>query len=215
MFACHPADPAAPVLLTVRQLTGGHGAKPLWQGLDFDLPAGLIAVSGDEGSGKTLLLKLLATELEPTGGQMTLPGAGWPAQRQAYASEVFFTDLRLPDHDASTPLQCWQAVARVRPLWDEDLAQALAEAMALQDHQHKRLDMLSAGTRRKVGLVAALASGATLTLLDQPFAALDMASIRVLQDFLHDMADHARRAWIVADHEADPGLPWRCRIELG
>jgi ABC-type multidrug transport system ATPase subunit len=215
MLSCHVTEPAAPALLTVRQLTGGYGAARQLQGLDLALPAGLSALSGDEGSGKTLLLRLLATDLEPTTGQMHLPQASWPAQREAYAAEVFWADLRLPAHDTSTPLQCWQALASNRPRWDDGLAQALAEALALQDHVHKRLDMLSAGTRRKTGLVAALASGATLTLLDQPFAALDMASVHVLQDFLADMADHSTRAWLVADHEADPALPWRCQLHLG
>lgn len=215
MFSCLAKDPAAPALLTVRQLTGGHSSKPCWDGLDFSLPAGLIALTGDEGSGKTLMLRLLATDLEPFAGHMNLPGAGWPEQRQAYASEVFWADLRLPACDASTPVECWRSLGQARPRWDEALEQALAEALNLQEHLHKRLDMLSTGTRRKTGLVAALASGATLTLLDQPFAALDMASIRVLKDFLHDMADHSSRAWMVADHEAAPDLPWQCRIDLG
>lgn len=213
MFSCLAEDPAAPALLTVRQLTGGYGACPLWQGLDFQLPAGLCALTGDEGSGKTLLLRLLAADLAPVDGQMTLNAITWPAQREAYAREVFWADLRLPEHDACTPLECWQVLARSR--WNAALAQALAEALSLQEHLHKRLDMLSTGSRRKVGLVAALASGATLTLLDQPYAALDMASIRVVRGFLQDTADQPSRSWVVADHEADPELAWRCRITLG
>jgi hypothetical protein len=50
--------------------------------------------------------------------------------------------------------------------------------------------------------------------LDQPYAALDMASIRVLRTFLQDMANHTRRSWVVADYEADASLPWRQVIAL-
>jgi len=33
--------------------------------------------------------------------------------------------------------------------------------------------------------------------------------MRVIREFLHDMADHPSRAWVVADYEADESLPWR------
>jgi energy-coupling factor transporter ATP-binding protein EcfA2 len=59
-----------------------------------------------------------------------------------------------------------------------------------------------------------LACGATVTCLDQPYAALDQASIRVIRAFLGDMADHATRTWVVADYEADAQLDWHRVIAL-
>ncbi len=80
------------------------------------------------------------------------------------------------------------------------------------------MHMLSAGSRRKVGLVAAAASGAALTLLDTPFAALDVASGRVLAELLAEAADDAGRAWVVADHGLPPalaGAPLAGTVDLG
>jgi energy-coupling factor transporter ATP-binding protein EcfA2 len=74
--------------------------------------------------------------------------------------------------------------------------------------------MLSTGSRRKVALVGLLASGATVTCLDQPFAALDAPSVGVVRDFLAEAADHATRTWVVADYEADPHLSWRRYIVI-
>ena len=88
------------------------------------------------------------------------------------------------------------------------------DAVALTPHQGKQLFTLSAGSRRKVALVGLLACGATVTCLDQPYAALDQASIRVIRTFLGDMTDHAARTWVVADYEADPQLDWRRVIAL-
>lgn len=67
--------------------------------------------------------------------------------------------------------------------------------------------MLSAGSRRKAGLLAAAASGAELTLLDTPFAALDAASGRVLVQVLADARQSQTRAWVVADAQRPPELP--------
>ena len=46
-------------------------------------------------------------------------------------------------------------------------------------------------------------------------AALDLASISVLREFLQDMAEHTSRAWVVADYEADTELPWRSVVAMG
>jgi ABC-type multidrug transport system ATPase subunit len=74
--------------------------------------------------------------------------------------------------------------------------------------------MLSAGSRRKVMVVAALASGAIVTLLDQPFAALDLGSVRIIQEFLQEAAEHPSRAWIVADYEPPNDMPLASVLNL-
>lgn len=113
------------------------------------------------------------------------------------------------------PQQVWDALRQRCPLWNVAFERELSEALDLDAHLGKKLFMLSTGSRRKVALVGLLAAGATVTCLDQPFAALDAASARVIRDFLADVASHASRTWVVADYEADPRLPWRRQITLG
>jgi hypothetical protein len=59
-----------------------------------------------------------------------------------------------------------------------------------------------------------VAGNATVTSLDQPFAALDAASIRVIRRLVTDVADHLTRTWFVADHEAHTRITWRRHIPL-
>jgi energy-coupling factor transporter ATP-binding protein EcfA2 len=169
--------------------------------VEAPLLPGLVAVTGGEGAGKTRYLQRLSGALAALPGAAAQPDAQW-------------LDLALPGQDDQTAQQVWQALQARSPRWNADLAADLAQALALQPHQDKPLFMLSTGSRRKVALVGLLACGATVTCLDQPFAALDQASIRVLIAFLQDMADHASRSWVVADYEADPRLPWRQVIAL-
>jgi ABC-type multidrug transport system ATPase subunit len=84
----------------------------------------------------------------------------------------------------------------------------------MAQHRHKPLYMLSTGSRRKVGLIAALASGASVTLLDQPFSALDQRSVLTIKAFLKEAAHAATRAWIVADYEAPNDLPLARVLQL-
>lgn len=80
---------------------------------------------------------------------------------------------------------------------------------------NKQLYMFSAGSKRKVWLAAAFASGAAVTLLDEPFAALDKASIGFVVELLEDAADHPERAWVIADYEAPGDVRLASVIDLG
>lgn len=166
------------------------------QHLSFTWPAGVSWVCGDEGTGKTTLLRLLAGEVQPTAGTVIAPEGG-----------VFWLDLHNPAHDNTTVKACWDALRAQYPNWNDELLQDLADALDMNQHREKRLNMLSTGSRRKVMVLAALASGAAVTLLDQPFAALDLASVRIIQEVLHEVTDHPSRAWIVADYEAPAHMP--------
>ena len=73
---------------------------------------------------------------------------------------------------------------------------------------------LSTGSRRKVALAAALAAGAALTLLDQPYAALDLPSRRCITRCLLDCASQAERIYVMADYEAPEGVPLIQVIDL-
>jgi energy-coupling factor transporter ATP-binding protein EcfA2 len=54
-----------------------------------------------------------------------------------------------------------------------------------------------------------------VTLLDEPFAALDKASIGFVLELLDDAAADSTRAWVVADYEAPRGVPLAAEVDLG
>jgi ABC-type multidrug transport system ATPase subunit len=184
-----------PTLLRSHDLSGGPSGETIVHELSFEWTPGLHWVCGDEGSGKTSLLRLLAGDLPAIRGSVERPPGG-----------VFWADLKGSEHDQTTVQACWDQLQALYPNWQDTLAQDLIEALDMERHRHKPLFMLSTGSRRKVMLVAALASGASVTLLDQPFVSLDHVSVRVIKDFLSDAAEHPSRAWIVAVYEVPEGL---------
>lgn len=179
------------------------GQPPLFSGLSLTLPPGVTWLGGDEGTGKTTLLRLMAGELAPQAGTLR---AGGP---------VFWVNPRADGCDALVPSECFDRMALQHPALDRAVLDGLVHALDLTPHLAKRLDMLSTGSRRKVWLAAAFASGAALTLLDQPFAALDKASMGVITELLQEAAAHPLRAWVVADYVPPPGVPMVGRVDLG
>jgi len=196
-----------PVVVRAEGLGLAYPDHEVLRGLDFTLRPGLSFVRGGDGRGKTTLLRLLAGTQRPTAG--TLHRAAGP---------VFHETLSDAALDGVVA-RAWLEQCRARfPGWQDAPVEGLIDAFSLRPHLDKTFHMLSTGSRRKVGLVAAMACGAPLTLLDTPFSGLDAPSRRTLCAMLQTAARGTARAWVLADCEAPEDLgvvPWACVIDLG
>lgn len=202
MGAGGTAGVVAPVL-RAEGLCFGWPGQPLFKDFSASIAPGVTWLGGDEGTGKTTLLRLFAGALAPQAGRLWVAGP------------VFWLDLRADGCDGLTPGECFERVAQQHPALDRVVLGELVDAFGLTPHLPKRLEMLSTGSRRKVWLAAGFASGAALTLLDQPFAALDKTSIDLVTELLQDAARHRSRAWVVADYLAPRDVPLVTTLALG
>lgn len=194
-------------VLVAHQLGFDHPGHTVFDRLDLRLMPGLSLLRGGDGRGKTTVLRVLAGEVPPTRGRIDQPAASCCLGHPPDAS------------NDRTPAQAWLAAqARQHRHWNARLAADLVEGFALAEHLAKQVHMLSTGGRRKLGLVAAIASGAALTLLDTPYAAIDADAARLLSEVLLEAADDPRRAWLIADGERPKWLAkarWAGLIDLG
>ncbi|PTT19544.1 ABC transporter [Acidovorax sp. HMWF029] len=178
------------------------------------LPAGLVLALGDESSGKTTLLRLLAGELTAQAGRITLQGTNPGEDPKAYAQKVFWVDPRSGDLDTLTASGLLDSLSVRYPLWDAAALDAHIEGFALHEHLHKPLYALSTGTKRKVFMAGALASNAPLTLIDEPVGGLDKPSIRYLAQALASQATRSDRLIVVAHYETLADVPWGSVVDL-
>ncbi len=189
--------------------------RELFSQLSFGIPPGITLVRGDEGCGKTTLLRLLAGELPAESGELRLNGIHLKTSPAAYQQQVFWADPRSEAWEQTSPADYVLSLPRHYPSFDAQRATELADGLGLTPHLHKPMYMLSTGSKRKVWLAAAFASGATVTLLDDPFAALDKASIGFVLALLREGSQHPTRAWVVAGYEAPVDVPLAWVIALG
>jgi len=202
-----PASAPAPVL-TAQGLSFAWPGHSLFQDLHIALPPGVSLVTGDESCGKSTLLRLLAGDLRARSGTIAINGA--PPE----PGQVFWIDPKTEAHDAISATAYLQGVQQRYPAFSHEALADLLAGFSLAPHLDKPLYMLSAGSRRKVWLSAAFAAGARVTLIDQPFAALDGPSIRFLRELLQEAAEHPHRAWVLADFEAPEGIALAHLIRL-
>ncbi len=209
------SNPSGASVLVARGLRCNAGGHSLWGPLDLQLQPGVTWVGGGDGRGKSSLLRMIAGDLPVPGSSLQLAGVSWQSQPAVYRQHAFWMDPRTTAWDATEVQNFLHKSSRQWPSWDSALCADLVAALGLQEHLHKPVYMLSTGSKRKAWIAAACASGAALTCLDEPFAALDRASIRTITELLQDAAAHSTRAWVVADYVAPAGVPLVATVDLG
>jgi len=182
-------------------------------GWNASIGPGITLLFGDTGSGKSALLQVMAGTL-PAKGRLTAAGASLDASPEAYRRNVFFVDPATDRFDQVTARACTATLREGDAHFDGGRWQALVEGFALTPHIDKPMYMLSTGSKRKVWLAAAIASGRPLVLLDEPTAALDAGSVRCLWRALADLATQPGRAVIVASAARIDEVPLAGTIEL-
>ncbi|PCC67727.1 ATPase components of ABC transporters with duplicated ATPase domains [Nannocystis exedens] len=148
--------------LLCRDLAFSFGDLPLLSGVDLHLVPGWTGLVGANGAGKTTLLRLLAGELEPTGGSI---------QREPL-------DLSLTTCPQSVEA-CTPEIARFAAR-DDGPARRLHGELALTPAELARWASLSPGERKRWQIGAALVDEPDVLLLDEPTNHLDHAGRKLL-----------------------------------
>ena len=192
-----------------------YAGQVLFTNFSAHVMPGVTLVCGGSGRGKSTLLRVLAGALPLTTGQLHINGISLQDQPAAYRQQVFWTEPRTDAFDQITALEYFQLQRQTHGGFTERNLVALVDGLSLEPHLSNPLYMLSTGSKRKVWLAAAFASGAAVTLLDEPFAALDTASIGFVMSILEDAATHRTRAWVLAHYEAPGKAQLAGVIDLG
>ena len=176
---------------SARHPAANSSAPDALQALNLRVASGeQVAIIGPSGAGKTTLLHLLACALQPSAGALQLNGRNpWTLPRselQELRGELFLAPQvpplpprqrvvtavlagRLP-HEG-----LWASVRSLFYPTDIALAERALVQFDVSDKLFDRVDRLSGGERQRVGLARALASQASLFLVDEPLSALDPA----------------------------------------
>jgi ABC-type multidrug transport system ATPase subunit len=204
-----------PAVLTVQGLNFSYPGHPLFINFSARIPSGVTFIQGGDGRGKTSLVRLLAGDLPLASGNLQLRLLDKQEAPQAYRDRVFWIDPRTEANDALSPRNYFEKIKAKYAEFDAQALEALIQGLSLDDHVDKSLYMLSTGSKRKVWIAAAIASGAEVILIDDPFAALDKPSIRFITQLLQDASKKSTRAWIISGYEAPEGVNLAQFIDLG
>jgi iron complex transport system ATP-binding protein len=207
--------------LAAEALTVGYGDRIIVDGLDLEIPTGVVTtVIGPNGCGKSTLLRSLGRLLKPKSGQVLLDGKAISTLK---TKDVARTLGMLPQAPvAPEGLTVADLVARGRHphqswirQWSADDEGEVARALALtgvSELADRPVDQLSGGQRQRAWISMALAQGTDILLLDEPTTYLDLAhSVEVL-DLVDRMHEELGRTVVMVLHDLNLAIRYSDRL---
>jgi ATP-binding cassette, subfamily F, member 3 len=146
------------------------GGAPILSGVDLTVLRGeRVGVVGENGAGKSVLLRVLAGDLEPAEGE-----------RKAGPSIRFgrLAQDRRPDDPRATPLEL---VRRTAPISEGEAVSRLMKFLFGYEQVRRPLESLSGGEWTRLQLLLLMLEGANCLLLDEPTNHLDIESVEMLE----------------------------------
>ena len=142
----------------------------IFQDATCDIKCKKAGIIGGNGVGKTTLLHLLNHDLEPSSGEITLPG------------NTYFVDFATKNYMYFTPRELISLCITLNGF--EDIFEELVGLMNFDGMLDLCLDKLSLGNLKKVFLMLGLASKSSVVLLDEPFENLDEKTNQNLTEYI-------------------------------
>jgi heme exporter protein A len=169
-------------MLTAANLACTRGERRLFAGLNFGIEAGgWIHVTGENGSGKTSLLRILCGLSQPETGEIRWNGVPIRDLDDEYRKILLYLGHQTPVKEELTARENLRIAAAVAgTVLSDAQADAALERVGLGGRERLPVRFLSQGQKRRVALARLLTSPAPLWILDEPFVALDTSALAML-----------------------------------
>jgi ABC-type sugar transport system ATPase subunit len=205
---------AGDALLRLRGITKRFGAVQALTQVDLDLPAGKVtALAGDNGAGKSVLIKCISGIYPPDQGEMWWNGeqvhVHTPRDAAGLGIETVYQDLALCDNlDIVQNMFLGRERVRGVALDEDSMERAAADtlkslAVTTVRSIRQPVASLSGGQRQSVAIAKAVLWNSRLVIMDEPTAALGVAQTRMVLDLVRQLADRGLAVMIVSHNLND------------
>jgi ABC-2 type transport system ATP-binding protein len=178
------------------ELSRRFGRTQAVDGITLHAGAGVMGLLGPNGAGKTSLLRMLATVLPPTSGQLRLldRDPGQYKARREIRRRLGYLPQELgyyPGFTVAEFVEYFALLKEVPPARVPKAVAAAIEHVGLSDKARAKLRTLSGGMRRRVGIAQAIVNQPELLLLDEPTAGLDPEQRMAFRVVLRELGQNA------------------------
>ena len=169
--------------------------------ITVEIGAGVTALLGQNGAGKTTMMRLITGQLRPTTGSVRVFGMDPFANPEVYKRLGYVADIdSFPEHLSGRAF-----IYRMARMSGFDHARATSRTdellveVGMVEAADKRLKGYSKGMRQRIKLAQALLTDPDILLLDEPLNGLDPLARREFMDRLHALAERGKTI-VVSSH---------------
>ncbi|WP_106496960.1 ABC transporter ATP-binding protein [Lentibacillus sp. Marseille-P4043] len=191
-------------MLNIDSLSMKYGKKQILNAVSFSVkPGEIVGLVGENGAGKSTMLKILATLLNPTAGSIKLNHDTYKQSRKKVRKQIGFVpqDIALWDEFSVEE----NMVFFERLAWKHKNRQELRQLcldMKLEKWKEP-VKALSGGMKRKLNLAISLIHDPSLLLLDEPTVGIDLKSRKEIGAYLSDLAKKNDKIVLYTSHDMD------------
>ncbi len=179
------------VAIRVQGLQKSYQKLHVLKGVDFDVASGSIfALLGSNGAGKTTIVRILATLLNPDGGTASVNGFDVVSQSARVRESISLTGQFAAVDEILTGAENLVMIAKLRRVENpRRVADDLLERFGLADAAGRRVSAYSGGMRRRLDIAMSLIGDPRIIFLDEPTAGLDPEARIEVWRVIQNLAD--------------------------
>ena len=197
------------VILKLDKISFKFGRKVILDNLNLMLGDGqILGLLGPNGAGKSTIFNIIIGLLSPSFGSVKINSRNinkYPIYQRALAFKIGFVPQNGGYFHDLTVHENLKAVAEItiqNLSYREEKINSLISKFELDPIRDIKADFLSGGQKKKLVIALALISDPKILLLDEPFAALDVMTIRTLQAIIVELQAINNISIILCDHQA-------------
>lgn len=161
------------------------------KGVSIDVGKGeLFTLLGPNGAGKTTFLRIISTQLLPSGGEAKVLGYNVVGEAEEVRKHIAMVPQDVATYNNFTPWEYAFYFARLRGIVSSEAkrrAEGALKAVDLWDLRNRMCQTLSGGERRRAIIASVLSSDAAVLMLDEPTSGLDAVARRGVWSALRDL----------------------------
>lgn len=167
----------------------------------------MIAIGGENGSGKTTMLKILSGIIPPSKGKVTLTFDGKEIPRDQIASNVGFVSPYLILYEEFSPIEHLKLFAKFHSLeFDMDWAMSMMKSFNIEKRRNDLIKTFSSGMKQRIKYLVALQHKPDILFLDEPFTNLDQPGIDRVIEIAKSHRDSGGGVIIASNDEREKSL---------
>jgi len=194
-------------VIEIRQLTKLYGLSPVLRGVNLQVGRGeFVGLVGANGAGKTTLMRIVATLLSPTSGEVLL--GGWPLPSHAdkvrqHLGMVSHQSMVYGDLTAAENLRFFGELYGVKEL--QIRIPEILDQVGLKLRRDDYVRTFSRGMMQRLTIARATIHNPDVLLLDEPYTGLDQAASELLDGLLREQHGLGRTILMIT-HDLTHGL---------
>jgi ABC-2 type transport system ATP-binding protein len=189
-------------MIEVDELSRHFGQLQAVKGISFSVaPGEVLGFLGPNGAGKSTTMKMIAGYLSPSSGTAKVFGCDVVEQTLEAQRQIGYLPEGAPGYDEMTPIQFLRFIAEVRGYRGsegEKRVDSALERMNLDQVVHQRIETLSKGFKRRVGLAQAILHDPRVLVLDEPTDGLDPNQKHQVRELIRGLA--ADKIVVISTH---------------